>query len=610
MGDASTRTADAGARDRFARRRAAGVFFTPPAVVRHIVHHTLGPLLEARQDERPLQILEPSCGEGVFLAEAFRYLRNRRLDARIRAAATQGTVGAPADLVQDVEGKWQLPADEQRQLLLSSCFGLDIDPALVATARGRLARLVTGAAAAKTESLQRELSGNIRCADALLGPDFPQVSNAEGSDQPVDWKRDFARAWPTSDGGFDAVIGNPPYVNIRRLTISRGPAIKHYLREHYQCARGAFDLYVLFLELAFRVLRPGGVCGMIVPNKLACLTYAAPCRALLLAQTSIESVIDLSRWRVFPEAGVYPYVVIWRKQAPAVGHQIAVSQAASEAELTIGQFPRDVAQSSLSAAVGWHLHGALDVESRVTTRPLGTFARLHSGTTGFLAATVADAIQGESTSPGEIAGGRDFRFIVSGNIDRYLIRWGQARFMKRTFFQPILPSAWAKLTDAKRALFEGPKIVIAGMTRRIEAAWDSGGLALGVQVFAVAELKEDRRYLLGLLNSKLFSFIFRTRFRAKQLAGGFMAVNKGQLDQLPIRVIAPEDEAAALLRQRLVRCVEPLERLTNRLGGASAPSAVWQGRLGELERQIDQCVYQLYGVTADEIARIEADVPP
>ena len=76
-------------------------------------------------------------------------------------------------------------------------------------------------------------------------------------------------------------------------------------------------------------------------------------------------------------------------------------------------------------------------------------------------------------------------------------------------------------------------------------------------------LREDRRYLLGLLNSKLLSFLFRGRFRAKQLSGGFLAINKSQLDQLPIRIVQAEDLAEMQIRQLLVRCVERLERLTN-----------------------------------------------
>ena len=559
------------------QRRAAGVFFTPPAVVRYLVRHTLEPLLGTHRGDRPLRILEPACGDGGILAEAFRCLRQQRLQECVRQAAAQGNL-EPSHLLRDAEGNWQLDDSEQRRLLLSSCFGLDIDPEFVSATRRELAALVAAGKPAQMRSMESVLRTNIRCGDALLGPDFELPPDADSGDQRVDWKRDFADIWQASGGGFDAVIGNPPYVNIRRLTVSRSAAVKQYLRTHYQCARGAYDLYVLFLELAFRVLRPGGLCGLIVPNKLAGLNYAGPCRALLSEQTTIRRIVDLSQWRVFPDAGVYPYIVIWQKQPAPAEHRIAVVQAASEAELAADRGEWHVRQSALSAADGWHLHGTLDVESRVTTRPLRTLARLHSGTTGFQAAALASELTGEPT--GAVSTRRDeyFRFVVSGNIDRYRICWGRARFMKRTLIQAVLARESPVLTDGKRRLFCGPKIVIAGMTRRIEAAWDPGGLALGVQVFAAADLQEDRRYLLGLLNSKLLSFLFRGRFRAKELSGGFLAINKSQLDQLPIRIVPADDRAAVKIRQQVVRCVQRLERLTNEAADTAAPAVRCRGQ--------------------------------
>ena len=431
------------------QRRAAGVFFTPPAVVRYLVRHTLEPLLDTHQGDRPLRILEPACGDGGILAEAFRCLRQQRLQECVQQAAAQGSLDQ-AHLLRDAEGNWQLGDSEQRRLLLSSCFGLDIDPEFVSATRRELAGLVAAGKPAQMRSMERVLRTNIRCGDALLGPDFELPPDADGGDQPVDWKRDFADIWQASGGGFDAVIGNPPYVNIRRLTLSRSAAVKQYLRTHYQCARGAYDLYVLFLELAFRVLRPGGLCGLIVPNKLAGLNYAGPCRALLSEQTTIRRIVDLSQWRVFPDAGVYPYIVIWQKQPPAAEHRIAVVQAASEAELAADRGEWYVRQSALSAAAGWHLHGTLDVESRVTTRPLRTLARLHSGTTGFQAAALARELTGEPTGAVSTRRGEYFRFVVSGNIDRYRICWGRARFMKRTL-DPAGPGSRVAGADRRQA---------------------------------------------------------------------------------------------------------------------------------------------------------------
>jgi hypothetical protein len=362
------------------------------------------------------------------------------------------------------------------------------------------------------------------------------------------------------------------------------------------------------------------MCGLIVPNKLATLDYASRCRQLLAEQATIRRIIDLSGCRVFPEAGVYPYIVIWQKSPPGTDHQVTVERCQNLAELSAGEpapagpgaadapaarTPArgawSVPQPRLAAHAGWSLHGSLDVESRVATRPLSDWAEIHSGTTGFSASRMAERLI--ERPPGPPPDG--FPFVVSGNLDRYAIRLGGVRFMKRRWADPWLPGDPWPWTRRKRRLYENPKILVAGMTRRLEAAWDPGGLALGVQVYAVVP-KSDAFYLLALLNSKLLSHLFRLRFQAKRLAGGYLAINKGQLEQLPIATVDPHDDDA---RQRANRLAEYAAELSGAPAGNESshhPENARQRRQ-ELERQIDQSVCQLYRLTADEIALVEAE---
>ena len=166
----------------------------------------------------------------------------------------------------------------------------------------------------------------------MIEPDFPLAASG-GAAPPLAWRTEFPEVWSGSEPGFDAVLGNPPYVNIRLLTRSRGPVVKRYLQQRYRCARGAYDLYILFLERAFELLRAGGTCGFVVPNKIATLQYAQPCRALLLQETTLLQIADLARLPVFPDAGVYPYLLVWQKQPPPAGHRIASVQVGRLEEL-------------------------------------------------------------------------------------------------------------------------------------------------------------------------------------------------------------------------------------------------------------------------------------
>lgn len=532
-----------------------------------MVRGSLEPLLPCWRPGRPLRVLEPACGEGVFLLEAYRYLH-----AALPQAATDD--------------------------LLKGLYGLDRDPQSVRRSRQNLTAEVAlrGERSDWAELLER----NLRCGDALIGPDSDRCG-LHSSMPGFAWRREFPDVFVPGSDGFDAVIGNPPYVNIRLLSQHLGEEVKRYFRDRYRCARGGYDLYVLFLELASQLLRPGGVCGMIVPNKLATMSYASACRSLLGEATLLE-IADLAGCRVFPGAGVYPYILIWRKQPPPADHTVKVVVADSLDLLAAGPSPRRLPQRNLNAAGGWHLHGCLDVESRVATQALREVAQLHSGSMGFGAAELA--VQLQERRGGETPAG--FDFVVSGNVDRYVVRrGGSVRFMKRKLTNPVLPYDARGLSQGKRTLYRGSKILIAGLSQRLEAAWDPGGLALGVQLYA-AQPAIDPLYLLAILNSKLISYLFRLRFQAKRLSGGYLSINKTQLAALPIRRIdrgndrevACEAELADLARQRsLLACALPVAEGTREDDSASQ----------SLDRQIDQLVYRLYALSDGEIARVQAD---
>lgn len=500
-----------------AKRKSAGVYYTPPEVVRHLCRATLRP--EHRF------VIDPACGCGAFLLEAVSQRRSADgiygvdIDLRAVELARMGLFFAAAEFHQDRDELWQT------------------------------------------------LQENVVCGDALA-PQLPVP-------QPAD--------------GFDAVLSNPPYINIRLLTQQQGRAAREALSQRYATARGNFDLYVLFLERAFQLLGRGGRCGMIVPNKLATLDYAAACRELLLRETSLEVIGDLSNCKVFRQAGVYPYVLVWSKEPPAEDHRCEVFAVNDVTQLDQPELSTTKQrQTSWSAHAGINLHPTLAVEDRVPTVPLGEFAWLESGTTGFHAEEVAQALreQEEVTA----AEGRCFPFLVSRNIDRYGVTLGRTRFAGQTWNLPVLPEASGALSDGKRRLYAGRKIVLAGLSRELEAAHDPGGFALGVQTFAIvlpADADDELWwYLLGLLNSRLLSHLFRTRFAAKRLAGGYLAMNKGQLARLPIQIVAEDDGVAKNLKQQIA---------------AAAKISTEQGSSAERDAQINACVEQLYHVQPNEL---------
>jgi SAM-dependent methyltransferase len=452
-------------------------------------------------------------------------------------SVSEGNPAQPLRVLDPACGAGAMLLEAQRYG--ATLFGVDSDPAAVENARAVLSR-------DQTRSRSGLAEPQIWLGDSLFDSRLDQLAP------------------------FDAIVANPPYVSIRQLAKSQPAEYVERLRQRFCAARGNFDLYAVFMERALELLREGGRCGMIVPNKWATLDYARPLRELLLAETTLEQVVDLSSQKVFAGANVYPQIVVFANARAHQGHTVSVGSLR-------------IPQCELSADA-IRLHATIDVESRVTTRPLGELCRLSCGTPGYSAKRVASVLQKRGSAGASPAQGADF--ITSGNIDRYAIRLGDVRLVGRAYQRPILPIDSPVRTDRQRRLFAGKKIVIAGLSQRLEAAWDQHGLALGVQVFAASEFQVDPQYLLALLNSKLLTYLFRTRFAAKRLAGGYMAINKGQLARLPIAMgsgVPVGQDLSCRLRRESAGQVLPYE-----------------------DAAIDQHVYRLYRLTKVEIAEVEA----
>lgn len=543
-------------------RRASGVYYTPAEVVHYIIERTLLPGISTAPSGAPRvpRILDPACGAGAFLHEAYLHLLSQQ-------EATTGRT---------------LASHERLGLLRQSIFGIDRDEEAVLKTRLALATIALGASGtvAQHSAAANKLAQNIVVGDALLN-DLEQLF------PPAD-----SHAELPADSLFDSILGNPPYVNIREIAKSQSPTQQRQFKLRYRSARGNYDLYVLFVERALGWLRAGARLGMIVPNKLAGLAYARPCRELLRCETTIEHVADLSTLNVFPDAGVYPLVVICSKRPPHPQHEIEVAEIASPRELTAPAATRRIPQATLSAA-GFVFARDLSLEARRATLPLGDLARWHSGASGYSAAELAWLLVERDAAPTDDDKWADF--IVSRNVKRYAITPGDVRFMRERYRRPRLRIDSAELSPLKRTLYAGKKIVVAGMSRRIEAAWDDVGRALGVQVYAADRLTCDPFYLLALLNSRLLTYLFQTRFAAKRLAGGYFSLNKAQLVQLPIPTIADEDQAGQRHRVRLVALAERLH---------GWPASVVER--SALEAEIDRRVYDLYRLTPAEVARVES----
>ncbi len=307
-------------------RKAGGVYYTPSYIVDYIIRQTLGKLCEGKTPEQvdKLRILDPACGSGSFLINAYQYL----LDWYLKAYREKESKKYLKRLRQDARGEWRLTTAEKRRILLQNIYGVDIDAQAVEVTKLSLLLKVlegeSGDSLAKQMRLLHEralpdLGSNIKWGNSLIGSDFyddAEMSQLDEDEQyrinAFDWEREFSGIMQA--GGFDAVIGNPPYLRIQGLQEYYGNQID-YLIKHYQSAVKRFDLYLLFAEKGFKLLRPGGWLGFICPHKFLNSDFGSGLREFLIKHSALESFISFGNNLIFNQAATYTGILLLVKGA-------------------------------------------------------------------------------------------------------------------------------------------------------------------------------------------------------------------------------------------------------------------------------------------------------
>jgi hypothetical protein len=267
--------------------RAGGIYYTPAALVGHLVGQVLGRLLEGKtpREAARLRVLDTACGAGAFLLGAYQYL----LDWHRNWFLADGPAKYPRELVHAPGEGWRLTAAAKERILLDNLFGLDVDPQAVAVTKRSLLLLAREGHGGPWPDLRR----NVCCGDALLGGDHVG-----------------------GPGGFDAVIGNPPWgQKAGGGTVGDRRAV----RERFPSCRGIYDHFRPFVEQGVRLLVPGGVFGMVLPDIVLLKNYEET-RRYLLEQLTLEGI----DWWAMPFASAVmdaATIVGSRRLAPA-GHRV------------------------------------------------------------------------------------------------------------------------------------------------------------------------------------------------------------------------------------------------------------------------------------------------
>jgi len=456
-------------------RKAGGVYYTPTYIVDYIVKETLGRLLDGKTpaEAAELRILDPACGSGSFLLGAYQHLLNWHRDYYVNS----GSKAHRKYIYQAASGEWRLVTEEKKRILLNNIYGVDIDQQAVEVTKLSLLLKVLEGENEQTLKKQFELfkkralpdlGGNIKCGNSLIGSDFyagQQLGFLDEEEQyrinAFDWQKEFAPIMKR--GGFDAVIGNPPYVRQELLG-----NFKDYFKTGYKSYHGVADLYVYFIERGYGLLKEGGKFGYIVANKWMRANYGQALRRWLKT-VNVEAVVDFGDLPVFgPRVTTYPCLLFLSSTPP--DETFEVTQADTLAETCLEEYVQanhhTVRQTALDDS-GWSLSDeasqALLEKLKGSGVPLGDYVqgKIYYGIkTGLNEAFVIDAatraaLIAEDPKSAELIKpflvGRDIKRYQTPKSERYLI------FTRRGVQIKDYPAIEKHLLRYKKQLTPKPK---------------------------------------------------------------------------------------------------------------------------------------------------------
>lgn len=639
-------------------KKAGGIYYTPTYIVEYIVKNTVGKLLDGKNPKQAakLRILDPGCGSGSFLINAYQNLLDWHRDWYIKDGAKKWATGRSPVLYQGYGGDWRLTTTERKRILLNNIYGVDIDSqAVEVTKLSLLLKVLEGE---NEETLNRQfklfheralpdLGSNIKCGNSLIGSDFyknQQMSLLDDEERyrinVFDWEAEFPEIMKL--GGFDAVIGNPPYVRQEMLF-----EFKEYFQRHYKVYHGVADLYVYFIERSFSLLKPAGQFGMIIANKWMRTNYGKPLRQWI-KQYCIQEVIDFGALSVFERATTYPCILRLSKNPPATNFPATLVKTLMFADLQdyVLKYSYIVDQQSL-ADVGWSLSDKSSYKLLEMLRskgvPLVEYVQwqIYYGIkTGLNEAFVTDVemkqklITEDSRSSELIKPflvGRDIKRYKTPTSDKFLIftrrgvdieRYPAIRNHLLKYKDRLMPKPkdwkgvewkgrkpgpyqWYEIQDTVdyHSEFEKPKILWPGISSEICAfALDESDYFGNDNTHLIIS---DDLYLLGILNSRITRFLLQNI--CDKVQGGFYRLKIIYVQQIPIPTINFSDPADKAHHNRMTELVDRILLLHKKLAIAKAShdKTAIQRQIDATDQQIDQLVYELYGLTEEEIRIVE-----
>ena len=551
-------------------RKEGGIYYTPSYIVDYIVAHTVGKLLAGKtlKEAASIKIVDPACGGGVFLLGTYQHL---------------------LDWHEKHIGKLTLA--NRQKILIDNIFGVDIDPLAVEITKYCLSMICT-----KSKDCFLDLDKNICHGNSLIESDFYQHKNMSlWSDNDIrkinafDWHKAFPKIFKS--GGFDCVIGNPPWGQ-------KAAKVSEHEKEYYSmklsaASVGIPDLSRLFIEQSIHLLKPDGFWGQVLPDIILLKNYETT-RCFLLDNMTLLSI---DHWgKAFKQVNMEACTITAKKGQSRGNHAVTIGIHLKN-DATI---KRRIYQKLFSELPGKKFNLFLTDASRDLLKKLsenhtfGDFFHVHEG--------IHTGNVREKLFVDKKINARCKKLIFGRDeVQRYYLTWGGkwVHYTKDHFHK----NEYAGL--GKPEYFECAKLVIRRTGDYVLACLDEKGYYFSNNVFVCIPKNEsvDLRVFLALLNSRLLTWYYRTV--QPRVGKMFAEIKINLLNDFPVPF---GNTLSSLQKKKLAHLADLADQmLAAKLKQYELFTDVNHKRIAILDSQIDALVYELYGLTAEEIAIIEGE---
>lgn len=571
-------------------RKAGGVFYTPQYIVQHIVKQTVGKLIEGKTPEEvtKIKVCDPACGSGSFLLGAFQYLLDYHLNWYTKKYTKSKTA---KDSPLTPEGN--LTTQIKKQILLNNIFGVDIDTqAVEVTKLSLLMKCMEGETKASMqttlafERVLPTLDNNIKSGNSLIDMDFYEGKLDFGEDKkikPFNWKSKFPSVF--KQGGFDAIIGNPPYVQMSMYEWFEDEH-KKYLLSRYCSSMGRMNTFGFFFEKGIAILNPKGKLGYIVPNTILSQEYYQELRQLILKNTHIDEIVSYDHMP-FAEAVVEVSTLILSKDKTDKPVILSLCKKNLAYEF------REAKQKSFEEAYKNQFNVTQnDADASIQQKMLKNSKQSFSETCEINQAIALKSDRAAYLFDKKID--KNYKPVLDGReIGRYEIKWAK-KYLKYDI---------NAIHSCKREdIFQSKeKIFFRRVSSTLIGALDTEQF-YALNTLVCINLKPsthfDIRFILGLFNSKAINYYYTTFLKSTKKV--FSEIQARQIGQLPIPNLNLKIKEDLTKHNEIVKQVDLIRGLIK-----NQSSETIKDRIAYAEQRINELIYELYKLTKEEIQVIE-----